>query len=204
MNFRSAALASGPVALLSLALLVVTFVVEGFESDLAIAQSPIAIASSVCAMVGLILLVFALFRFTQQFPPLGEGFGLVAATIAMVATLVSIGGAWSMVFVLPGLARMDGAGAEIAQSGIPLVMAGFIASFIMMAVGWLLTGICLLRSRAVPRWAAVFLIVGAVLCIAPLPSRFFVIALAVTVIEAKVLSRDAVSSADERSPVLSR
>mgnify|MGYP006181398285 CR=1 FL=1 len=36
-------------------------------------------------------------------------------TLAVVGTLLGVGGAWSMVFVLPGLAHMDGAGAEIAK-----------------------------------------------------------------------------------------
>jgi len=186
MNFRPAALAAGPVALLSLVLLVVTFAVEGFDSDLAIAESPIAIASSVCALTGLILLAFALFRFMHGFEPLQEGLGLVGSNLAMVGTLLGVGGAWSMVFVLPGLAAMD-AGQEIASSGIPLVQAGFIASFIVLAVGWLLTAVSLLRSRAVPRWTAILLLVGAVICIVPLPSRFFLIAIAVSVIEARTL-----------------
>jgi len=188
MNYRPAALATGPVAVLSLVLLVVTLVVEGAESDLAIAESPIAVASSVGAMAGLMLLALALFRFMQELEPLREGLGLIGSNLAMVGILLGIGGAWSMVFVLPGLAAMD-AGREIAASGIPLVQAGFIASFIVLAIGWLLTAVSLVRSRAVPRWTAVLLLVGAVICIVPLPSRFFLIAIAVTVIEVKVLSQ---------------
>lgn len=187
MNLRPAALATGPLTLLSLLLLVVTFVVEGFDSDLAIAKSPYAIAASVCAMIGLMLLVLALFRFSQEFAGLREGVGQIGVWLAMIGTLLGVGGAWSMVFVLPGLAHMDGAGAEIASSGVPLVQAGYIASFIIMAIGWLLTGIGLTRSGGVPRWAGVALIVGALFCIAPLPSRFFVIAMVVTAIELKVI-----------------
>jgi hypothetical protein len=194
MNLRPAALATGPLTLLSLLLLVVTFVVEGFDSDLAIAKSPYAIAASVCAMVGLMLLVLALFRLSQEFAGLREGVGQIGVWLAMIGTLLGIGGAWSMVFVLPGLAHMDGAGAEIAGSGIPLVQTGFIASYIIMAIGWLLTGVGLRHSGDVPRWAAVALIVGAIFCIAPLPSRFFLIALVVTAIESKILGRRTIHS----------
>lgn len=194
MNLRPAALATGPLCLLSLVLLVVTFVVEGFESDLAIAKSPYAIAASVCAMVGLMLLALALVRLNQELPSLREGTGLTGTWIAMIGTLIGVGGAWSMVFVLPGLAHMDGAGAEVATSGVPLVQAGFIASYIVMAIGWLIVGIALLRSGDVPRGTAIAVIVGALLCIAPLPSRFFVIALAVTALEARTLGRQTVYS----------
>lgn len=99
-----------------------------------------------------------------------------------------------MVFVQPGLAAMGGAGAEIAGSGIPLVQAGSIASYLVMAIGWLLIGVGLLRSGEAPRWAGVALVVGAVFCIAPLPTRFFVVALVVTAIELKVLGRRTVPS----------
>jgi hypothetical protein len=194
MNLRPAALATGPLALLSLLLLLVTFIVEGFDSDLAIARSPYAIAASVCATGGLMLLVLALFRLSQEFTGLRVGVGLAGVWLATIGTLLGVGGAWSMVFVLPGLAHMDGAGAEIAGSGIPLVQAGFIASYIIMAIGWLLVGVGLLRSGDVPRWVAVALVVGAVFCVAPLPSRFFVIALAVTLIESKVLGRRTIHS----------
>ncbi|MGH3456878.1 hypothetical protein [Aeromicrobium sp.] len=199
MNFRPAALAAGPVTVLSLVLLVLTFAVEGFESDLAIAESPIAIAASVCAMAGLMLLAFALFRFMNELPSLREGLGLVGSNLAMVGTLLSVGGAWSMVFVLPGLAGME-AGREIASSGIPLVQAGFIASFIILAIGWLLTAVSLVRSDAVPRWTAILLLVGALICILPLPSRFFVIAIAVSVIEWNALGRQD-SRRDRQVPV---
>lgn len=194
MNLRPAALATGPLSLLSLLLLVVTFVVEGFESDLAIAKSPYAIAASVCALVSLMLLVLALFQLSQEFAGLREGVGQAGVWLAMIGTLLGVGGVWNMVFVLPGLVHMDAAGAEIASSGIPLVQAGFIASFITMAIGWLLTGIGLLRSGDAPRWAAVALIVGALFCIAPLPTRFVVIALAVTALELKVIGRRTIDS----------
>lgn len=202
MNLRPAALATGPLTLLSLLLLVVTFVVEGFDSDLAIAKSPYAIAAAVCGMVGLMLLALAMLRFSQEFASLREGVGQAGVWLATIGTFLGIGGAWSMVFVLPGLAHMDGAGAEIAGSGIPLVQAGFIASFITMAIGWLLTGVGLLRSGDVPRWAAVALLVGAIFCIAPLPSRFFVIALVVTAIEAKVIGRRTIQSDAAPTPAL--
>lgn len=202
MNLRPAALATGPITVLSLVLLVITFAIEGFDSDLAIATSPYAIASSVCAMVGLMLLVLALFHLVQQLGPLQRGLGLVGSTIAMVGTLLATGGAWSMVFVVPGLASMEGAGAELVTSGIPLVQAGFIGGFFILAIGWLLTGVSLLRSGAVPRWAAVTVIVGALICIVPLPSRFFVVTLAVSLIEAR-RQRDAGDAAGE-APVMAR
>lgn len=193
MNYRPAALAAGPVTVLGLVLLVVTLAVEGFDSDLAIAESPLAVAASVCAMAGLILLTLGLFRFVQTLEPLRDGIGLVGANIALVGTLLGIGGSWSMVFVLPGLAA-TATGEEIVRSGIPLVQAGYISAFVVLALGWLLVAVSLLRSTAVPRWTAVLLLVGAVLCILPLPSRFFLVAVAVSALEARALAPSAAAA----------
>src|SRR5690606_34696808 len=125
------------------------------------------------ALLCLMLLVLALLRLSQEFAGLREGVGRVGVWLATLGTLLGVGGAWSMVFVQPGLAAMDGAGAEIAATGIPLVQVGYIASYLVMAIGWLLTGVGLRRGGDAPRWATVALIVGAIFCIAPLPSRFF-------------------------------
>ena len=189
MNDRPAALAPGPVSLLALLLFVTAAVVEGFESDLALARSPIASASSVAGLIGLILLVIALVGMAQRFASLQAGVGRVGVGIALVGTLLSIGGQWSTVFVVPGLARMDDATAEATTSGIPLVVAGFIASFLVLALGWILIAVALLKDEGVPRWAGVFLLVAAVICIVPLPARFFLIAVAVSMIEGRVASR---------------
>ena len=153
-------------------------------------------------LVGLMLLALALVRLNQELPSLREGAGLTGTWIAMIGTLLGVGGAWSMVFVLPGLAHMEGdAGPEIAASGVPLVQAGFIASYIIMAIGWLVIGIALLRGGDVPRWVGVTVIVGALICIAPLPSRFFVIALAVTALESRVIGRRTTYSDVAPTPV---
>lgn len=195
MNHRQASLAAGPVTLAALLLLMAGLATQGSESDLDIVLSPLFVASSVCAMIGLILIAFALVRFVSELEALQTGVGRLGSGIAFVGTMLAIGGSWSMVFVLPGLARMDGTAASAAENGIPLVVAGYIVSFVVLAIGWLIVGVALLRSHEVPRGVAIFFIVGALICIAPLPARFFVIALAITVLEARVLGRSTTVSA---------
>ena len=189
MNYRPAALAAGPVSLASLLLLIAAIATLGSGTDADLALDPLAIASSIASVVGLVLLAFALLRFVHEIDALQQGIGRLGAGIAFVGTMLAIGGAWSMVFVMTGLARMGGGAADAAAEGIPLVIVGYILSFVTLAIGWLLVGIALARSGEVPRGAATFFIVGAVLCVAPLPARFFVIALAVTYLEARVLTR---------------
>ena len=79
--------------------------------------------------------------------------------------------------MLPGLA---GPAPDLATNGIGSVVAGYIASYIVLGVGWLIVGITLLRSGATTKGLAWFLIVGAVLCIPPLPVRFVFVAVAVS------------------------
>lgn len=191
MNYRPAALAAGPVSLASLLLLIAAIATLGSGTDADLALDPLAIASSIASVAGLILLAFALLRLVHELDALKHGIGRLGAGIAFVGTMLAIGGAWSMVFVMTGLARMGGGAADAAAEGIPLVIVGYVLSFVTLAIGWLLIGIALVRGGEVPRGAAIFFIVGAVLCVAPLPARFFVIALAVTYLEARVLTRSA-------------
>ncbi len=55
---------------------------------------------------------------------------------------------------------------EILDADPPL---GIILSFGIFAIDWLLFGVAALRARVYPRWAALLLIVGAVLSFIPLP-----------------------------------
>ena len=53
------------------------------------------------------------------------------------------------------------------------------SSYVLAALGWLLFGVATLRARVYPRWAAILLIVGAVLLGLPVPGLEIVLAVAV-------------------------
>jgi hypothetical protein len=59
------------------------------------------------------------------------------------------------------------------------VLVGFVVSFLLMGLGWLLFAVASLRARVFPRWAVVLLMVGSVLTVVPMPSRTLVLSLAV-------------------------
>ena len=67
---------------------------------------------------------------------------------------------------------------NVADQGAGSVLAGYLLSFLLFGVGWLVFGVATLRARSFPRGAVVLLIVGAVVSILPLPSRALILELA--------------------------
>jgi hypothetical protein len=110
---------------------------------------------------------------------------------ATIGTILVAGGYWSSVFVQPGLAHVaPGA----VRDGIGSVTAGFVVSYLLMGLGWVLTAIALLRTRmlGVSGW---FVIVAALVAISPLPFRYLPIAVAVSVACGLRLGRRAAKTA---------
>lgn len=99
--------------------------------------------------------------------------GLIGFLVAFLGTVLVSGFIWASAFIAPALATETPA---FLDAGPP---PGLIPTFIIFAVGWLLFGIPTLRGRIYPRWAAILLIVGAVVTILPLPFTTLVFAVAV-------------------------
>ncbi len=59
------------------------------------------------------------------------------------------------------------------------MLAGFLLSFLILGVGWVMFGVATLRTRVFPRWAVILLVVGAVISILPVPSRALILEVAV-------------------------
>lgn len=175
--WRPAALAAGPAGVLTIVAFVASIVLARGD-ELAMATSEVAIASSVIGLACLALLVLGMFSLAGSVAALRRGVGLLGWTIACVGTLLGAGGQWALLFVVPGLA---GPAPELAINGIGTVTAGYIVSFVSMAVGWLIVGVVLLRSGA-PKPGSWLVVVGALLCVAPLPARFFMLAIAMSVL----------------------
>ncbi|ACZ29280.1 tellurite resistance protein and related permease-like protein [Xylanimonas cellulosilytica DSM 15894] len=170
--------ASGPLAAIALVAFVASIVAT--EGDpLELATSPFSIAASMAGLAALVALSLGMTDLAARRPELRHGPGQVGWAIASVGTVLAAGGQWTQLFALPGLA---GPAPDLAVNGIGSVVAGYIASYIVLGVGWLLVGISLLRAGSAPRAIVWTLIVGAVLSIAPLPVRFAVLAVAVSLL----------------------
>jgi hypothetical protein len=99
--------------------------------------------------------------------------GLIGFLVAFLGTVLVAGFIWASAFIAPALASEA---PEFLDAGPP---PGLIPTFVIFAVGWLLFGIATLRGHIYPRWAAILLIVGAVVTILPIPFTTVVFAVAV-------------------------
>jgi hypothetical protein len=152
---RPLALIAAPAVVAGLALAVVAGITAGADAE----SSPLAVASTALVLAGLLgvgALAAAL---------LGRGAGTAGPVIALLGTVFVVGGEWASLFVLPGLS--SAAPHLLESGGLPGVPIGFVASYAVFAVGWVVTAVGLLRDGALPRWTAVLLLVGAVAAMVP-------------------------------------
>jgi hypothetical protein len=162
-------------AALALAALVLFVVVAGSGTISQAATSTVFYAPTLAALGStLALLLVLVAMFVRQSGELGS-FGVVAFVIALTGTALAAGASWTYVFVVPYLAR-NAPGLADESSGSVLV--GFVVSYLLMGVGWLLFAVTTLRTKVFARWAVVLLIVGAVITVVPMPSRTLVLAVA--------------------------
>lgn len=129
------------------------------------------------AMLGstLALLVALVALFVARADELGS-LGLAGFLGAFVGTSLGAGGAWSYVFVVPYLsANAPGLADESSGS----VLVGFVLSYLLMGLGWLLFAVAHLRARLQPRWPVWIVVLGAVVTVLPMPSRTLVLTVGV-------------------------
>jgi hypothetical protein len=169
---RRLALAAGPTAVAALALFLLALAVHGDDVD-AISRGALGVTANVLALVSLLLLLVALGRLALR-PALHER-GLAAVLLAAAGTVLAAGGAWAQLVLLPVLAVEA---PDVASGGARLLTAGYVVSFLVLGLGWLLVG---LRLRADGTGVGL-LVAGAALAVAPLPTRWFLLAVAVSVL----------------------
>ena len=86
--------------------------------------------------------------------------------LALVGTVLVTGGFWGNAFLTPAVARTA---PEVVDAGPPgLVVTGLVLSSLVFAIGWVTTGVAVLRAGTVRRPAAVLLIVGSVIAAVPI------------------------------------
>lgn len=175
-RWRTASLWAGPASAVGVILFAVAIATSGGD-ELEMATSPAGLGSTLAGLVGLVLMGFGLVSLAVRHSELRRGFGLLAWYTAAAGTAMMIGGQWAQLFTLPGLARV----APELVTGIDTVQAGYIASFLILAVGGVLLGIALRRAGA-GRLGSTLTIIGGVMMLAPLPARFVLLAIAVSVL----------------------
>jgi hypothetical protein len=104
--------------------------------------------------------------------------------VLLLATAAATGAAATLALVVPAL--VDRA-PELATEPPAAVPATFILSGLAMGVSGVVLGLGLRRARpGLPRWVVNLFVVGSVVAIVPLPSRFFLLALGVAAVLAQV------------------
>jgi len=174
---RGAALA-GPTSAVAVLLFLVALAVHG-DDVAALSREPLGVTSSVLALVSVGLLLLGLVHLALTRAPLQEGAGLVAVLVAGAGTLLLAGAAWTQLIVVPALAVEA---PRLVNEGTGLVIAGYIVSFLCTGLGWLLVGLRLRRDPGLGRGRVRLLLAGSVLMVAPLPTRWVFLAVAVTLL----------------------
>lgn len=167
-----AAISSALLALLSFVLYLV--IVGGGRLSEAATSASFFLPSGAQLLAMALLLIGLVALFVRQAEAFGA-LGLTGFVLALFGTTLAAGAAWSQVFVVPRLAEVAPA---VADQGAGSVLTGFVLSFLLFGVGWILFGVATLRTRLFSRWAVILLIVGSVISIIPLPSRAMIVEIA--------------------------
>ncbi len=90
--------------------------------------------------------------------------GLVAFILASLGTVLSLGFLWGGGFIVPALTSAAPEFLDQVEASPPGIVAlGFITTFVLFALGWLLMGVASLRARVLPRIPLWLLILAAIL-----------------------------------------
>ncbi len=90
--------------------------------------------------------------------------GLAAFVIASLGMVMNIGFLWGGAFIVPALATAaPGFLDQVAEAPPQSVAAGFISTFVLFTLGWVLFGAVSLKSKVFPAAPLWLLIAGAVL-----------------------------------------
>jgi hypothetical protein len=99
--------------------------------------------------------------------------GMVGFLLAFLGTVLFAGAIWALLFIGPLVAAEAPQllqGQPPASAAYRVAAGGFLVSYGIFALGWLLFGVATLRTHFLPRLAVVFLIIGAVLTFPAVPS----------------------------------
>ena len=187
---RPLGVAAGPVTIVALGLVLAAAATAGADIE----SSPLAVASSALLLVALLGIGATAFAALTRAREAGRG--AAAPALAVVGTVLVAGGAWAALFVLPALAAEA---PDVLESGaLGSVMVGYVASYAAFALGWVATGIALIRARMVPTWLGALVAAGGAASMVPSPEAFRLLIISVA---ASLLVRRLTVPSPERTPV---
>ena len=116
--------------------------------------------SIIAAYLGLLTLIGLYARQVEESGRLG----LAAFILASLGMVMNIGFLWSGGFIVPALTSaapefLD----QVEVNPSAIIAAGFITTFALFALGWLLLGVASLNAKVLPRIPSWLLILGAIL-----------------------------------------
>jgi hypothetical protein len=161
---RPLGLVAGPAAVVAFGLFVAGLVTVGED---ALDGTLLATASSAALLVALLGVGAAALAALSRLREAGRGVG--GAAVALLGSVLVAGGSWAALFVISALATEA---PEALEADLVNTVIGFIASYAVFTVGWVWTGIALLRSGLVPTWLGVVTVVAGVIAFVPSPEPF--------------------------------
>lgn len=178
---RPLAVLAGPAAVLALCSFVAAMVTAGEDG---LDTSPLATASSALLLVA--LLGVGAMALTALVHLRAGGRSAPGAGVAVLGSVLVAGGTWAAVFVMPALAKDF---PEALEGELVGVVVGYIASYLVFTVGWVWTGVALLRSGLVPRWLGILVVVAGVAAFVPSPepARLLLIGISVSLLATRLV-----------------
>ena len=176
-----ARIGGGLAAVLGGLLTVVAGLVGGlfvdFENFAVAAATGTYIFVALLFLLGAILVLGGLVGLYARQSEQAGSLGLVGFLVTFWGMALVVGASWHSVFTEPSLAQV--APELLAQAPPGWVNFGFILTYALASIGWLLFGVATLRARVYPRAAAILLIVGAFISLVPLPLTEVILAVAI-------------------------
>jgi len=181
---RPAASVAGPAAVVAAVLLVAGLIAVG---DGEILTSPLVIASSSSLLIALLGVGAAALAVLTRLRV--EGRSAAGPAIAAIGSVLVAGGTWATLFVQPALAAKA---PDVLEAGLPSVVVGYAASYAVFCVGWVWTGVALVRARIVPTGLGVALTVTGALAVVPGPGalRLVLASVAATLVARRLTVAD--------------
>jgi len=116
--------------------------------------------SLVAAYMGLLALIGLYARQTQE----SGGLGFAGFILASIGWVMNIGFLWAGAFIIPALTSAAPDFLDRVETDPPgIVAVGFISTFAIFAVGWVIFGIGSLKAGILPRAGTWLVILGALL-----------------------------------------
>jgi hypothetical protein len=173
---RTIALWAGPLAAASVALVIAAEITSpGMLNPLGTAGAVAGLLAGIALVVGTVGL-----HLRHRHPQTASGD--VPFLIMLAGSVLAAGGMWDQVFTLPVLAANA---PQLLQQAHPSVLAGFLLSYGILGAGAMSWAISMRRHQQLAKSSVRWLIAGSIICFTPLPTRFFLLAIAISIVAAR-------------------